>query len=238
MTNERWGLVQVAARLLEPGDREAVVGDLLEAGEDAGRASLDVLGLAVRRQLQHWRSWQPWLAAFGLALPGSFVLMGISVSLSLMSMRLIGLNLRGGASPAVHGDWLPIAGAGALLVGCSWCCGFALGSLSRRTLWAGLVASCFACSLCFVRFREPSLSSLCLFLFLPPAIWGVCQGRRSLRINPLLAISLAIATTVLLVPQMGKSVWTLNWCLVWPAWYIVARQATRRKRIETETGRF
>lgn len=76
MTDRRWALVEVTARLLEPCEREAVLGDLLEAGEAPWRGSLDILGLATLRQLLHWKSWQPWLATLGLALPGSFLLMG------------------------------------------------------------------------------------------------------------------------------------------------------------------
>ena len=51
MTAIGWSFVEVAARLLEPGEREAVLGDLLEAGESGLQGVLDVFGLAVRRQL-------------------------------------------------------------------------------------------------------------------------------------------------------------------------------------------
>jgi len=55
----------------------------------------------ILQQLLHWKSWQPWLATFGLALPGSLLLMGISVSVSSMCIRLIDLKILG-ASPGLR----------------------------------------------------------------------------------------------------------------------------------------
>lgn len=228
MTSRHWALVEAVARLLEPREREAVLGDLLESGEGARRGSLDVLGLVIRRQLLHWKRSQPWLAAFGLALPASFLLMGISVSISSMCVRLIGLKVSGGSTRGFHDDLLPLVCGGLLLTGCSWACGFVIGSLSRRTLWVSIASSCLACSFCFLRFREPSLTRFCLFLFLLPAIWGIRQALRSIRISLVLTILLAIAITAsLILLSHSKSLWTLNWWLVWPAWYVVAASAAR-----------
>jgi hypothetical protein len=223
MTSTHGPLVEVAARLLERDEREAVLGDLLETSEGAWQGLLDVLGLVVRRQLSHWKNWQPWLAVFGLALPASLILMGVSVSVSSMYERLIDHRILIGSSHAIHEGFLQLLCRSLLLIGCSWACGFVMGSLSRRTLWVSIASSCFACLFCLVRFREPSLSRLCLFLFLLPAIWGVRQALRLIRINLALAIFLAIAiTTLMILPSNSRGLWTLNWSLVWPAWYIVA----------------
>ena len=223
MTSTHWPLVEVAARLLERDEREAVLGDLLETGEGAWRGLLDVLGLVVRRQLSHWKNWQPWLAVFGLALPGSLILMGLSVSVSSISERLVDHRILIGPPHPIHEDFLQLLCRGLLLIGCSWACGFVMGSLSRWTLWVSIASSCFPCLFCLVRFREPSLSRLCLFLFLLPAIWGVRQALRLIRINLAFAIFLAIAiTTLMILPSNSKGLWTLNLSLVWPAWYIVA----------------
>jgi hypothetical protein len=191
---------------------------------------LEVLGLVVRRQLSHWKSWQPWLAVFGLALPGSLILMGVSVSVSSMYERLINHGILIGSSHAIQEGLLQLLCRGLLLIGCSWACGYVMGSLSRRTLWLSIASSCIACLFCLVRFRDPSLSSLCLFLFLLPAIWGVRQALRLIRITLALAILLAIAITALMIlPPNSRGLWTLNWSLVWPAWYIVATaQASAR----------
>jgi hypothetical protein len=223
MTSINWRLVEVLARLLKPGEREAVLGDLLETGEGGWRGLLDVLGLVIRRQLSHWKNWQPWLAVFGLALPGSLVLMGTSVSVSSMYEQLIDHRILLGSPHAIHEVFLQLLCRGLLLIACSWACGFVTGSISPPTLWAGIASSCFACLFCFARFREPSLSRFCLFLFLVPAIWGVREALRSIRINFVLAVFMAIAVTALMILlSNGKGLWTLRWSVVWPAWYIVA----------------
>ncbi len=89
MTEISWSFVKVAARLLEGDEREAVLGDLREAARAACAELLDVFGLAVRRQLSLWKDWRPWLASFGMALPGSLLLMGYSLSVSQTYQRLI-----------------------------------------------------------------------------------------------------------------------------------------------------
>ena len=82
MTRVGWSPVDTIAQLLEREERDAVQGDLVEAGESPWQALLDVLGLVARRQAGVWRNWRPWLAAFGLAVPSSFLLMGFSLSVS------------------------------------------------------------------------------------------------------------------------------------------------------------
>ena len=223
MTSTHWPLVEVAARLLERGEREAVLGDLLETGEGTWRGLLDVLGLVMRRELLHWKNWQPWLAMFGLALPGSLLLMGVSVSASSMHERLIDHRILVESPQAIHEGFFQLLCRGLLLIGCSWACGFVIGPLSRRTLWVSLASSCFACLFCLLGFREPSLSRLCLFLFLLRGIWEIRQALRLIRINLALAVFLAAAiTTSMILPSNSRGLWTLNWSLVWPALYILA----------------
>src|ERR1035438_3356600 len=124
-------LVEVAAQLLAPYEREAVLGDLAEAGESAWRSSLGILGLVFRRQAALWKSWQPWLAAFGLALPASFLLMGFSLSVSSAYQHFIDSRT---------GFWLLISHA-FLLISWSATGGFVVGPLSRRTLWVSIAAT-------------------------------------------------------------------------------------------------
>lgn len=233
MTSIQWtSLVEVAARLLERGEREAVLGDLLETGESTWRGLLDVLGLVIRRQLLHWKNWQPWLGMFGLALPGSLLLMGASVSVSSMYEHLIDRRILIGSPQTIHEGFLQLLCSALLLIGCSWSCGFVVGSLSRRTLWVSIASSCFACLFCLVRFREPSLSRLCLFLFLVPAIWGVRQGLRLMRINLALAIFLAIAiTTLMILSSHSRGFWTVNWLALWPAWYVVVTARGNSRKV-------
>jgi hypothetical protein len=218
MTRVDWSLVEVAAQLLEHDEREAVLGDLVEAGEGAWRGLVDVVGLVVRRQAGLWKSWRPWLAAFGLALPGSLLMMGTSLSVSWKFQRLMSLS---GRIEGAGSLWL-ICNA-LLLIGWAWTGGFVVGSVSRQTIWVSVVACFSPCVFCLARFRETSLSRLCLLLFLVPAIWGVRRGLRLTRIKFGSAVVLAVAITVLMIPTWhGKGAGIFNWALIWPAWYMVA----------------
>ncbi len=222
-TSGNWSWVEAAAQLLEANEREALLGDLLETGESSWHALFDVLGLAVRRQAGLWKSWRPWLAAFGLALPSTFLLMGFSVSISQAYQHLIGptiLNATG--LPAGPGLFLLLCNI-FLLVGWAWTGGFVVGSISGRTVWASAALSCVSCLVCVARFRVECLSRLCLLLFIPPAIWGVRQGLRITQIKFSAALVLALAVTALTVPfWSAKGPWIPNWALSWPAWYLVA----------------
>lgn len=212
-----------AAGLLDPQDREAVVGDLVEAGESPRQTLSGILGLVVRRQVGIWRNWRPWLAAFGLAVPCSFLLMGFSVSISQAYQQVIGsalfkvTGLNGG--PGLSLLLCNIA----LLAGWAWTGGFAVGSLSRRTLWVSASLSFAPCVFCLERFRIASLSRFCLLLFLPPAIWGVRKGLKIAHMKLSASVALAIALTALTIPTWSrKGAWIPNWALSWPAWYLVA----------------
>jgi hypothetical protein len=218
-----WWLVNVVSQLLERDEREAVLGDLVDAGESAGQVLLNVLGLVIRRHAMLWKNWRPWLAAFGLALPSTLLLMGLSVSVSQTYQRLIDPTILKATGLTVGaGFWLLICNI-LLLFGWSWTGGFAVGSLSRRTVWVSAALSCLPCLFCLARFRIHCLSRLCLLLFLLPAIWGVCRGVRITRIKLSSAIVLAVAVTALTIPTWSsKGPWIPNWVLSWPAWYLVA----------------
>jgi hypothetical protein len=207
-------LVEVAAHLLAPYEREAVLGDLEEAGESSWRGLLGVFGLVIRRETALWRSWQPWVAAFALALPFSFVLMGFSLSVGWSYQNVIRLGV---------GFW-PLASRCFLLIAWSWTGGFVVSSLSRRTLWASIAATCSPCLFCVARFRESSLPSICLLLFLAPAISGALKGLQNTRIQLHWTIILAVAITMAMIP-MGS----ITWILVWPAWYMVLTACNRKR---------
>ncbi len=229
MTSTSWPLMELAARLLERDEREAVLGDLLESGDGGWSGLLGVLGLVVRRQLQLFRNWRPWAASFGLTLPGSLLLMGFSVSIASICERLSDHKILSESPHAIQEAFISLFCRGLLLIGGSWVCGYVVGSLSRKALWMSIASCCFPCLFCLVRFREPSLSRFCLFLFLLPAAWGVHQALRRTRINLSLAILLAIAITILtILPANSRGAWLLNWSLVWPAWYLVAMAGQER----------
>jgi hypothetical protein len=222
-----WSLVETTAELLEACLREAVLGDLLEAGENAWCALLGVLSLVLRREAGLWKSWRPWLAAFGVSLPASLLLMGVSLSVSQTGQRLLTPSISG-AAPA--STFLLLMSQLLLLIGCSWSGGYVVGSLSRRTIWVSAVLCCSPCLFCLARFRVLSLSRFCLLLFLLPAIWGVRQGLRITRVKPGTTIVFALILTLLMITTWnsgGRSWWSprpwiLDAMLIWPAWYMVA----------------
>jgi hypothetical protein len=230
MTSPNWPLVECAARLLEREECEAVLGDLLEARERAWSALFSVCGLVVRRQVLLWTSWKPWLAGFGVTLPSSFLLMGASVSVSWSYQRLLCPNLLREAWLTRGSGLLVLLWQALLLIGWAWSGGFLVGLMSRRTLWASALLCWSPCLFCLSRFRIGSLSRFCLLLFLLPAIWGVVQGVRGLKLKMAPALILALAVTILMIPALGASVhqWSvvpkigLNWILGLPAWYLVA----------------
>lgn len=210
-----WPLVDLASRLLDPDDREAVRGDLIEAGETSWQALLGILGLVARREAALWRNWKPWLAALGLALPCSLAWMGLSLTVTQAYGHLFSAAYR----PSLLLFLINVL----LLIGWAWAGGFAAGSISRRTLWVSAAFSFIPCLFCLTEFHVESLSRFCLLLFLPPAVWGAMRGMRIARIKLSAAIVLALGITFLTIPAWPHSgPWIPNWALSWPAWYLVA----------------
>jgi hypothetical protein len=167
VTSLSWSLVETTAQLLEGERREAVLGDLIEAGESAGQALLGIFGLVLRLHAAAWKSWRPWLAAFGVSLPASFYLMGFSVSVSYAFVQWPGTA--------------PLVAKTLLLIACSLGAGYVVTTLSRRTLWVSALLCGSPCLFCLARFRVPSLSRFSLFLFILPAALGVRQALRGAR---------------------------------------------------------
>lgn len=223
MTTSGCRLVEISSRLLKPDEREVVLGDLAEASCDSWQALRDVLSLVIRRELALWKNWRPWLAAFGLALPSTFLLMGVSLSVSHAYQQFIGPTLLNATGLRVGPGFTLLLCNVLLLTAWSWTSGFVIGSVSRRTVWISAILSFVPCLFCLERFRVESLSRFCLLLFLIPAIWGVRRGLRIAQIKPASAVILAAAVTVLTVPAWNSTgPWIPNWALSWPAWYLVA----------------
>jgi hypothetical protein len=215
MTAVGWRVVASVAELLEWNEREVVLGDLAEAGDSAWRGVLDLAGLVARRQVLLWKSWQPWLAAFGWTLPCSFLLMGFSLSVSGAFRQVVDKGI-------VGGGLMPLICRIVLLLVWAWSGGFMVGTVSRKTLWVS-AATCFApCLFCLSRFGVPHESPISLLLFLAPGIWGAWRGLRGVRIGFKTALALAVTATVLTIPVwMGQ--WVFVLALIWPGWFLVAR---------------
>lgn len=222
MTNHLWPLVEFAAAQLGRDERDAVIGDSLEAGDTVWKALAGVLGLVVRRQLLRWRSWRPWFATFLLALPACYLLTYVSISVACTSERLMGLKV-GHWAPTGHEGFLMLLCHIFLLITWSWTSGFAVGSLSPRTLCSTIAVSCVNFLPYGMHLRIESISPYYSLLFVAPAIWGIQQGRRTRRLGLRTALLLATTMTALTTAAwIGNALWILNWLLLCPAWYLVA----------------
>ena len=209
-----WRCVEAAAELLAPKEREIVLGDLAESDRGGWRGLGDVLGLVARRQLALWKSWRPWAASFGLALPASLFLMGWSVAASGAVIALLGEP----AQPRAF--WLSLSRL--FLVTCwAWMAGLVVAAVARGTLWASLLACCAPCLHCLSMWPGHGLSFLRLLVFLLPGLWGVWRGWRGPRLGLNLAVFLAaMGASAFLIS--GKGGWMYSCSLLWPGLYLTA----------------
>jgi hypothetical protein len=220
MTSPLWSLVELTARPLDRDEREAVLGDSLEAGDGVWRALSGVLGFVLRRQLLLWKSWRPWLAVFVFGLPSTTLLMYVSVSVTCTFDRLMGLKV-GHWAPTGHEGFTLLLCHIFLLIAWAWTSGFTLGSLSPKTLWLNAALFAFLAFHFADHFRIDSISSFAPFLFLLPAIWGIRQGMRTVRLRPAPAFLLAATITVLMIAAWtDDALWVFNWGLICPAWFL------------------
>lgn len=233
MNRVAWPLVEIAAKLLERNEREAVLGDLEEANEGAWQGFLDVFSLVFRRQAALWKGPRPWLAGFLVALPCGYLLTYVSVSVSCTWQRLVHHKVYGWHWPTGHEGFALLLCHIFLLITWSWTGGYIAGSLSRRTLWASAALSMLPALLSLKKYPSDALPRLCLFLFLLPAIFGAVQGWRNARISLRTASLLALIMTMLMFSAWSyQALWIFNWALVLPAWYLTAaaRRSSRKGR--------
>jgi hypothetical protein len=198
------------------------LGDLAETGTRGWSALGSVLGLVVRQQTELWRAWQPWVAS-GVAFAGSLLLLGVSFGLSVDSRDL----LRGERG---YGSVLCEA---LLMLSWAWTSGFVAGSLSGKTRWMSGILCATPCLSCVLRFQDTSLSRLCVLLFLLPGLVGAVRGARHARVSRRTALTLAIATTTLMLAWGGM--YMRNWFLLLPAWWLVAH--AERSKLSNEKAR-
>jgi hypothetical protein len=217
MNGHTWPLVKLGTRLLDPEEREVVLGDLAETHETAWRGLRDVLGLVFRRQAGLWRDFRPWVAGFVVALPCSYLLMVASFSVTCTYQRLV--NHRVFVGPTGHEGFPLLLCHVSLLIAWSWTAGYVVGSVSRRTLWASAVLVGVS-SLLFLCMSAPWF---CFCLFLPPAILGVRRTWQGSRISFGAAAVLALTMTVLMISAWSNhALWVANWALLGPPCLLVA----------------
>ncbi len=124
---------------LDPAEREAVSGDFVELAMTDRQVVKSLLGLVMRRQLKLWREWNPWFVLVAIVIPVCPLLETLSNQLghgiwpSLVTWLHHGGAYRTGLSPAAF--WSGVCIRAIALGTWSWTCAFALGTLSRRTIW-------------------------------------------------------------------------------------------------------
>jgi hypothetical protein len=240
MTSHR-ALVEYVARVLPSEEREPALGDMMEANESAWSALSGIAGLVFRRQAENWKNWRPWLAGFGVALPNSFLLMGVSLSVSWSYQRLLCPELLAQASLTKPSAIVVLLWQALLLIGAAWTGGFVVGSVSKRTLWASTLLCYSPCLICLSRYQADSLSRYCLFLFLLPAIWGVYRGLQAPKVKLSLALIVALALSGMILSWNDQHLlWQnaphalVNWALSIPAWYLVFAAWKRRHQTHAQ----
>jgi hypothetical protein len=220
MTRICWWLADCLSRMLEPGERDAVWGDVAESGEGSAAAFRDMFGLVLRRQVVFWNDWRPWLTLLGLVGPVGLLLSLSSASLDRTydlylwivrnykdidpaTLAQLGTPLAPGVARLVWGSLL--------LALWSWSSGFVLGSLARGTAWINGALFCLVLLYLGMPLRRRynydvnggifplAFYSLILplvlqtILVLLPAIQGMRQGHRRDSSRPVRAILWAAA---------------------------------------------
>ncbi len=209
-----WRCIEAAAELLTPLEREVVLGDLAEADRGIWGGLNDILILATLRQCALWKSWRPWAASVGLALPASLFLMGCSLAASVAVSSLLSEQ---SSAPLLWRSFSRLF----LLICWAWMAGFAVGAISRRTLWASFLACCAPCFYCLTKWPGHGLSELQLLVFLVPGLRGAWHGWRDLRLG--LPRAVFLTSMAMIIPAMwGKGGWMYGCWLLWPGFYLAA----------------
>lgn len=113
-----------------------------------GKAMKTVLGLRLRREAELWIHWRPWIGLLGIVGPVGLLLAaywnGLWVIYAPLWMKFHhGIRYEVGMTPDA---FLTICCCQALaLASWSWTSGFALGSLSPRTVWINGALFCLVC---------------------------------------------------------------------------------------------
>jgi hypothetical protein len=159
------------SHLLPVKDREAVLGDLVEAGFTPFQAILDLAGLILRRTLDPYRDWRTWIC-LGSAPLITPLLVGLSVAL-WSQMDKFATHRTTSLSSLVEIMRL----SGLLLVASTTSCvaAFRLGVNTPVVL---ALTTLSPAVFCFTRYPATILPSCCVFLFLLPSCGAWLALRR------------------------------------------------------------
>ncbi len=226
-------LVNALSRLLEPVEREAVLGDFAESGETGIRAVRDLSGLLLRRQAALWRDWKPWLATAGVALPAGLLLSRASKWLAsgydlyswiAWNHTVIDPATLAESGLSLHAGVVQVARGLFVLLAWTWAGGFVLGALSRGAMWLNGLLFCAAllCGPFLGAIREPAVElNTCavLAVVLSSVILGVRLSRRPALHRAVRAL-LWIAAIITAIAVRSSFWWPMS--AGWPVYLTLA----------------
>ncbi len=211
---------EIIGRLLDRGEREAVLGDIQERGADF-RALVDLIGLTALRQLQAWKSWRTWLLAASMGIPAVAIWAGAKVV----------------ADTASYYPWPDLAQTGRAyflvliacriisIVGLAWAAGFSIASLAKYRA-IGVVVPLGL----FTMWQPLGLVSLMLLIGVP-SLLGLGRGWRGNSLAPtgVLVVGL-LCLPVLAIPS--ATTWAariFTFAAFWPAYYAAANVSLSKR---------
>jgi hypothetical protein len=245
MSRMTWRIVDRLSALLEPHDRLAAMGDLIESGDSGFHALSEIAGLIVWRQVEVWKDWRPWLALFGVSGVASSFLSAISIGFgSALNMQMrtywhYGVHYGDGRTPAEDAVFL----SSLFIAVCiwAWSSGFVLRMLSRRAVWFTGTLFCMMVFQAFPDYmvlaghmvrRGPFPTVLFVVplnaVFLIPIWLGIRQGKRgrlpdAKSVTAVAAVVFVLSVMLANVPMGPAPALTLSVCAVasWPLGYML-----------------
>jgi hypothetical protein len=136
-------LVELLTEMLDADERQIVRGDIAEDSATPIRAVGDVLGLVIRRQVDQWTDWRPWVTLVAVIFPLAMVLSivsgrfagGSSVYLWMYANNWHWSDARTVGFWEVLGESTYIVVIGQLMLACwAWTGGFVVGAISRKMI--------------------------------------------------------------------------------------------------------
>lgn len=136
--------IAMVCRLIRPDAREALLGDLTEAGANRLAVLRGLLGFVARSRLQPWLSFRPWLLVAGIAIPLALQLNIAAARLSNVHSVYLWMYADNWTRRYLGAGWLwselvPMLLASIfgwlLLTVAAWVGGFVLARLSPGTVW-------------------------------------------------------------------------------------------------------
>jgi hypothetical protein len=208
MNGVLWWLAERLSRLLQTGEREAVIGDIAELGATGAQAVRDVLDLVVRR------NWRVWLALAALAGQAWRLLIFVAPLRDFDIWWKYGVRIEDGLSTGQ--DLIALTCRCAALICYAWTSSFALAFFCRRKIHVKasllyLVGLCVLSGLT-ARSHMPLHSAALLvtleaLLIVVPSVSGMryALSAGGIGFSQVALLALVTATTAAL------AIWTSTW---------------------------